>query len=75
MLQIFARDDRRRFVLGSPDRNRAPIQERKAERELFFWTVEKSLKSVALAALTVYSVVSVVEGHLPGAELLSRLLG
>jgi hypothetical protein len=56
--------------LGLLDRHRAPIQERKAERELFFWTVEKSLKIVAMAAFTIYTVVSLAEGRVPGAELL-----
>jgi hypothetical protein len=61
--------------LGQQAKTRTSVAKRRAERELFFWTIEKALKSVALAALTVYSVVSVAEGHLPGAELLSRLLG
>jgi hypothetical protein len=58
------------FVLA-----RRTIQERRAERELLFWTIEKALKNIALAAFTVYSVVSLIQGQMPGAELLSRVLG
>jgi hypothetical protein len=57
--------------LGS---GRAPIATRKAERELFFWTARQILRLVLLTALTVYVVVSVVEGRLPGGQLLTRLL-
>jgi hypothetical protein len=51
-------------------RSRLPIKDRRAERELFFWTAQQTLKLVMLAALTVYAVVALVEGRLPGAELL-----
>ncbi|HSZ14884.1 MAG TPA: hypothetical protein VK790_12690 [Solirubrobacteraceae bacterium] len=55
-------------------RARQPIEIRKAERELFFWTARQALKLVILAALTAYVVVSLVEGRLPGAEVLLRYL-
>jgi hypothetical protein len=55
-------------------RARQPIEVRKAERELFFWTAYQTLKLVVLASFTVYLVVSLLEGHLPGGELLARYL-
>jgi hypothetical protein len=51
---------------------RQPIEIRKAERELFFWTARQTLKLVIFAALTAYVVASLVEGRLPGGELLLR---
>jgi len=53
---------------------RQPIEVRKAERELFFWTARQTLKLVVLAALTAYLLVSLLEGRLPGGELLARYL-
>jgi hypothetical protein len=62
-------------MMGSGSRRaRQPIEARKAERELFFWTARQTLKLVILAALTAYLVVSLVEGRLPGGELLARYL-
>ena len=55
-------------------RARTPIEVRKAERELFFWTARQTLELVVLAALAVYVVVSLVQGRIPGSELLSRVL-
>jgi hypothetical protein len=57
-----------------PERSQqtTPIGDRKAERELFFWTAREALKLVLFAALVVYVVVSVVQGRLPGAEMLLR---
>jgi hypothetical protein len=48
------------------------IRNRRAERELFFWTAREALKLVLFAALVVYVVVSVVQGRLPGAEMFLR---
>jgi hypothetical protein len=66
----------------SPARPPASIAERRAERELFFWTAEKvfwaarqTLLIVMLAVLTAYFVVSLVEHELPGTEVLLRYLG
>jgi hypothetical protein len=53
---------------------RRPIEARRAERELFFWTARQTLKLVVLAALVIYLVVSLVEGRLPGSELLLRVV-
>jgi hypothetical protein len=55
-------------------RARTPIEVRKAERELFFWTARQTLELVVLAALAAYVVVSLLEGRIPGSELLSRVL-
>jgi hypothetical protein len=55
-------------------RARQPIEVRKAERELFFWTAYQTLKLVILAAFTAYVVASLAEGRLPGTELLLRYL-
>jgi hypothetical protein len=57
-----------------PHRVRRPIEARRAERELFFWTARQTLKLVVLAALVIYLVVSLVEGRLPGSELLLRVV-
>jgi len=59
---------------ASARRARAPIAVRRAERELFFWTARQTLKLVVLVALTVYLLVSLLEGRLPGGELLARYL-
>ncbi len=64
----------RNMVVGPANRVRQPIAVRKAERELFFWTARQTLKLVVLVALTAYLIVSLVEGRLPGGELLVRYL-
>ena len=63
-----------RMVRHGSRRARQPIEVRKAERELFFWTARQTLKLVILAAFTAYVVASLVEGRLPGSELLLRYL-
>jgi hypothetical protein len=60
--------------VGLPSRARTPIEVRRAERELFFWTARQTIKLVLFAALAVYVVVSLAEGQFPGSELLLRLL-
>jgi hypothetical protein len=60
--------------LGSSPNKRPSIEDRRAERELFFWTVRQALVAVLLATLTVYIVVLVAEGRL-SAELLFRYPG
>jgi len=57
-----------------PQRARTPIEVRKAERELFFWTARQTVKLVVLAAIAAYLVVSLVQGRIPGGELLLRVL-
>jgi hypothetical protein len=62
-------------MLGFESRRaRQPIEVRKAERELFFWTARQTLKLVIFAAVTVYLVVSLLEGRVPGGETLVRYL-
>lgn len=51
-----------------------PIEVRRAERELFFWTARQTVKLVVLAAIAVYLVVSLLQGRIPGGELLLRVL-
>ncbi len=63
-----------RMVGFGSRRARQPIEARRAERELFFWTARQTLKLVIFAALTAYLVVSLVEGHLPGTQTLLRYL-
>jgi hypothetical protein len=53
-------------------RARTPIEVRRAERELFFWTAHQVIKLIALVALVGYLIASVVQGQLPGAQLLQR---
>jgi hypothetical protein len=55
-------------------RPRTPIDVRKAERELFFWTARQTVKLVVLAAFAAYVVVSLAQGRIPGSELLLRVL-
>jgi hypothetical protein len=62
-------------VVGLPHRARTPIEVRRAERELFFWTARQTLKLVLFAALAAYVVISLVNGQLPGVGLLLRGLG
>lgn len=59
-------------MVGPPHRPRTPIEVRRAERELFFWTARQTIKLVLFAALAVYVVVSLVEGELPGVGMLLR---
>jgi len=60
--------------VGLPQRARTPIEVRKAERELFFWTARQTVKLVVLAAVAAYLVVSLAQGRIPGGELLLRVL-
>jgi hypothetical protein len=69
--------------LGPPPASRArpSIEARKAERELFFWTAERTLSLirrtlglVVLIALTIYVVTPLITGKLPDSELLLDLL-
>jgi hypothetical protein len=60
--------------VGLPHKARAPIDVRRAERELFFWTARQTIKLVLFAAVAVYVVVSLIEGELPGGQLLLRVL-
>lgn len=55
-------------------RARTPIEVRRAERELFFWTARQTVKLVVLAAIAAYLVVSLLQGRIPGSELLLRVL-
>lgn len=55
-------------------RARTPIEVRRAERELFFWTARQTVKLVVLAAIAAYLVVSLLQGRIPGGELLLRVL-
>jgi hypothetical protein len=61
-------------VLAFPHRTRTPIEVRRAERELFFWTARQAVKLIVLAAVAAYVVVSLLSGHIPGGELLLRVL-
>jgi hypothetical protein len=62
-------------LLGSPHRKRPPIEQRKAERELFFWTAFQALKLVIAFVFAIYAVISLIRGELPGGDLLVRSLG
>jgi hypothetical protein len=57
-----------------PHRARTPIEVRRAERELFFWTAHQVIKLIALVALVAFLVASLLQGQLPGAQLLQRVL-
>jgi hypothetical protein len=60
--------------VGLAHRARTPIEVRRAERELFFWTARQAIKLVLFAAVAVYVVASLLEGELPGGQLLLRVL-
>jgi hypothetical protein len=60
-------------TVGLPHRTRTPIEVRRAERELFFWTARQTIKLVLFAAIAVYVVVSLVRGQVPGGGLLLRI--
>jgi hypothetical protein len=60
--------------MSFPHRARTPIEVRRAERELFFWTARQALKLVVFAAVAIYVIVSLLRGHIPGSELLLRVL-
>jgi hypothetical protein len=53
---------------------KSSVEARRAERELFFWTAHQWLRLVVLVALVLYSIVSLIEGHVPGLDLLLRSL-
>ncbi|HYM54998.1 MAG TPA: hypothetical protein VES97_06525 [Solirubrobacteraceae bacterium] len=61
--------------MSPPDRPHTPIEKRKAERELFFWTAFQALKLILTVALVLYTVISLIEGKLPGGDSLLRSLG
>jgi len=50
------------------------IQERRAERELFFWTAFTAIKLIVFAVLAAYVVVSLITGEWPIRDLLLRSL-
>lgn len=57
-----------------PDRSqRTSFEERKAQLEFVFWAIRQTLALIVYAALTIYLVVSLVQGNLPGADQLLRL--
>jgi hypothetical protein len=53
--------------------DRAPLERRRAERELFFWTAFTTLRLVATAAIVVYLIVLLVEGHMPMQGFLNQI--
>ncbi len=55
-------------------RPQTPVQERRAERELFFWTAFTALKLIIAVVVVAYLIVSVVEGDWPIRDLLVRSL-
>lgn len=50
------------------------VELHRAERELFFWTARQWLRLIVSLALTVYLVVSLIEGLIFGDDVLIRLL-
>jgi hypothetical protein len=59
------------FLFGKQPAGRASLDQRRGERELFFWTAREALKLVVAAALTVYLLVSLATGHQPVPQQLS----
>ncbi len=66
-------------MLDSRGRPHSSITQRKAERELFFWTAFKALKLILAAAavlyVVVYIVVSLVTNEMAVGELVRLLSG
>jgi hypothetical protein len=61
--------------LESIDRPQQSVTGRREERELFFWTVRQILKTALSCAFTIYVIVTLIEGDLPGMGLLHVVLG
>jgi hypothetical protein len=55
-------------------RARTSVQERRAERELFFWTAFTGIKLIVVAVLAAYIIVSLITGEWPIRDLLLRSL-
>lgn len=55
-------------------RPQTPVQERKAERELFFWTAFTALKLIIAVVVVAYLIVSLIAGDWPIRDLLVRSL-
>jgi hypothetical protein len=60
------------LIVASSGGTPTPIEVRKEERELFFWTIDKALLAlrqalglIVLASLAAYLIVSLAEGRLP----------
>jgi hypothetical protein len=62
------------LVQRSANRERQPISVRQAERDSCFSTAHKALRLVVATTVTIYVVVSLAGGHIPGTELLLHLL-
>ena len=62
------------LMIRPPPPHVRPLELRRAERELFFWTAREALKLAVWLALTIYFVVELVHGRLAGAELLRVVL-
>lgn len=64
--------------MKSPRQSQRDLEERRAEREFFFWTAFKYLKLIVIAVLVAnlvfYDVASLIQGDPPGWEPLLRLL-
>lgn len=56
---------------GAPPAGRASLDQRRGERELFFWTAREILKLVVAVVLTAYLLISLVTGHDPVPQGLS----
>jgi len=50
------------------------VQERRAERELFFWTAFTAIKLIVFAVLAAYAIVSLIAGEWPLRDLLLKSL-
>jgi hypothetical protein len=53
------------FLFGKYQHRRAPLDERWAERELFFWTAFRSIRLIVAAALAIYLIVCLATGADP----------
>jgi hypothetical protein len=57
------------------DRPRLSVEQRRAERELFFWTAFTALKLLAATAFVLALVLALLQGRGPIPDVLIRLLG
>jgi hypothetical protein len=60
-------------LFGKQPAGRAPLDQRRDERELFFWTAREILKLVVAVTCTVYVIVCLVTGNDPLPQWLSYL--
>ncbi len=60
--------------MGPNRHNRPPVEDRRNERDLFFWTAQQSLRLILAVAITLYVIVSLLNGETPVIDQLVKVL-